>query len=103
MYRTTGRQYQNTYISCDSLCGKYSTHKEITILIHHDEKQWYMQYIKILVGCISFNPNILKDSIVTYKRKQLKLSLKLTYIQLSPAEYGVAAAIDSSSKSVTDT
>jgi hypothetical protein len=41
------------------------------MLLHHDEKHWNMQYIKILVGCISVNPNTQNDSIVTYKSKHV--------------------------------
>jgi hypothetical protein len=59
----------------------------------------------MFVGCIIFNPNIPNDSIVTYKRKHVhsaEVVLQFKYIQLSPAEYGVTAAIDAASKSVTD-
>ena len=62
----------------------HKEHKEITIRLHHDEKQWYMQYVKILVGCISFNPNIPNISIVTYKRKHV-YSAKVVKFNVSSA------------------
>jgi hypothetical protein len=46
-------------------------HKEITIWLGHGAEHGYMQYIKILVGCISFNPNIPNDSLETYKSKHV--------------------------------